>query len=308
MKHVSLLIAVLCLAAFSQSRARLTNPFSGDTVGPPIIWPVVYSVKEPVFRLFSVPFDNAVATNDAGRYSRICLLKFGKAGLTTKNMASNRVREYALGDDLCYGPVLPDSSVFYTYGITVGRIDRGGRKVRDFMPDFSPGEIDNYFIVRYEVLNPHGPVLALDYSFPGSGGEPIHILTGIAFSRDTFSVRFRIGEDEQGCKGRGCGVWTAHDGRVFRYDAIGGKFIVYNADGAADSHPFADAFNACTDKPPGIISVLIHPTLPFAVIHASDTASMEAVWVFSWRNRAGKAVRLITGAGDMYQTCLLYTS
>jgi WD40 repeat protein len=273
----------LCVCSLSQEKwkQKMDMPnmeFAEHTDTFPHVEPV--TPYRAVFNIFQVSLPHAIATNDWD--NAITVLHLNEDGLK-KEVLSRDFFANVSGGDISPTPLFDDEWI--AYGQT-RRFVRYNLRTNE-VARYSIGEGFEETIVACRALIPGKKIFAfmiqsidnkhtvhrIFKTFDLSGQEPKLIAS------------LNAGILPGGSKGATVSVL---DSLLIYYDRESEKLISLNSALQPAKHPLSDAFNKNKEKLFKLLELVIHPSLPFAIVHSLKSAGdkdITFVGVLSWKTR-----------------------
>lgn len=245
----------------------------------PDLWPVMVGLKEEVAHIFAVPVENAVGTNDLN--NAITLLRFHgdkiEYDLVRKDFLDN-----VSGGDFCYLPVFDEEWIGYsqTRGFLLFNVKNGSfkdhipyTKSHLYITDVRPFPASPFTFI-FQVCRGHAPkddrlFQLLKFDLKGNY-ELLNEIEQIG--------RHPIGWVEP---------WLIQNKTLIMYNEEKKRLEAYDADLKPSSHPFCILFNDLDQLDiefRDLYELVIHPTLPFALLIESTGGEGNKVWLAKWNN------------------------
>ena len=246
----------------------------------PDLWPEIYGLKKIVYYIFSIPVDNSIGTVDID--NGLMSISFEEEKLKYTMIRKNYLR-YVSGGKMFLMPALSDKVIGY------------GQESRFVLFNIKDKTFEKYIILDDydEELN---KVMVLDWEKRQLVFEHIRLCEGgntnehedcyedgSKYSSNMKIVRvleLRDGNDKLISKNKISQLrphndfpknWIAHDKKIFVYknyydDQHKANIEVYDHLFNVSSHPLVDVMNENLETIGFIWQLLIHPTLPFAIV------------------------------------------
>jgi hypothetical protein len=211
--------------------------------------------------IFAVPEHNMVGTNELD--NAVKLLEFKKDEQLKMHTVKKDFMEMVTGPfEFRFLPVWSDKEIAYTQSKALLIINIPEKKVEihTISPGLYTGHIENLAVLNiekrifvFEIDNPDAEVQGFE-----------KILKVIQFTNETFSV---LAEHPAGKKTMTyTEPWFVYDKNIFLYNDRTTKIEAYDETFKTIKHPLADEFNNNQVEFRCIREIVIHPTLPFALI------------------------------------------
>ena len=245
--------------------------------------PQIYKIDaRSSISLFPVPFDNAVGTNDLK--NAITVISFHKEKLDVENHFRSLLDDMR-GGGTFLPVILPDTIAFgQTRRFLMFNFKTGGHKYYRLFPSIDE-KIENIaiadarknlFLVEAEGLNRHSE----DHN---DGTFYLHLFD---LSGDNVKL---VGKIDIGTGS----IWTVAQDHVFLWYFNKKIIVVYDNNLEPARHPLGDLINKNKDRL-NFTRIVIHPTLPFAILYGGGNTPDT---LLSWgedRDRAPKTILKIT--------------
>ena len=232
--------------------------------------PKIYSTKKnKIEGTFDVPVDNAIASNKIG--NAITLIHF-KGDKVKYETVKRNFLDYVSGGDDGYLPIFSEDTIGYSIGRGFLLFNIKNNKFNYYS---IAGGFD-YKISQIEVLDLEKRIFL--FKIRDVGCRHPTFLRLMDLSAETAKI---LSEKEVGP----CGIVT-RDKLIFVWSE--NRMYVMNSKLEKVDHPLVAIFNKEKHKDYGnTIELIIHPTLPFAIIKEEKydefSNSKTSVWSISWR-------------------------
>lgn len=262
-------------------------------------WFSWFSNSAPVGNIMEAPVDGAVATIDLNNALSLLHFESGdKCGVTTVK------RDFL---EIVTGP--------YQYRFTrnYSRTELAYTMTRGLAIAKVPERrVDTYTIIeglsgwveRFEPLNPRkGSFVFMRETLTDALLVTKRTLLARRFA---FGKQVEIGQIEAG-RSDEQRAWLVFDDHLFLFDNLHRRLDVFTDELVPTRHPFADAFNEVAHAFPAVTQIVVHPSLPVAVMMmrgpedparpAGEVRLPQTVWVLRWAE-AIKEARLVRWFGS----------
>ncbi len=256
-----------------------------NTAKPSLIQPHIFPLEEEIEELFSVPADNAVATNELD--NAITLLKF-EGNEIVYDLIAKDFLEYVSGGDLAFLPVFSSDTIGYaqTRGFLLFNI-----KSKKFIYYFICEELEEYIldvaVVDAEKRHFVFEIECYDDDISKAIPESNKILKIADLSSETGKIlaTIQIGKKDN---------WAVQDKTIFVY--YQNTLTALNTDFESVEHPLVTFFNKQKETFRRLNQLYIHPSLPFAVLVEIDCKINKdyVVWIVSWESEKQQFFKMLT--------------
>jgi hypothetical protein len=222
--------------------------------------PEMYSPGNYISHIFAVPKNNTVGTNELN--NAITLLEFKNSEELEQRVVKKDFMEMVTGPfKFRFLPVWSDKEIAYSQsrGFLIVNISEKMVEVHTIIPGIDD-EIENV-----AVLDGEKRIFVLEIISNAAGiGNYDKILRVIQFTNGSFSV---LAEHPAGKKTSAyTEPWFVYDKKIFIYNDSITKLEVFDEQFKSINHPIAVAFNKNQVGFRCMQEIVIHPTLPFALI------------------------------------------
>jgi hypothetical protein len=213
----------------------------------------------PVANLFTVPVQNSVGTNDLE--NAVSYLTFQGKDVERHIVKKNFLDDVTGNYDNHYLPIWSDDEIAFSYGrgFIIADVKKHHAKLYRVVSGFE----DDIGNVR--VLDGKSRIFVFEKLSMGEGDrEYIKTLQVIKFENGHFEV---LGQHPAGSKvGPYSEPWFVHDKKIFIYNDTATRIDVFDSAFNKTTHPLADAFNEKSKQFRSLYDIVVHPTLPFAIL------------------------------------------
>jgi hypothetical protein len=229
-----------------------------------LVPPEIYCPGEEIRYIFAVPKNNTIGTNELN--NAITLLEFKNSEELEQHVVKKDFMEMVTGPfDFRFLPVWSAKEIAYSQskGFLLVNLQDKKVEIHTISPGMYAGDIENVAVIDgakrtfvLEVLSSNGN----DY---GENWDD-KTLKVIQFSNDTFSV---LAEHPAGKKTSAyTEPWFVYDKKIFIFNDSTTKLEVFDEQFKSVNHPIAESFNKNRVGFRSMQEIVIHPTLPFALI------------------------------------------
>ena len=237
----------------------------------PDLWPVVVGMKDENTDIFSVPTENAVGTNSLN--NAITLLKFNKDQIVYDEVRKDFIEGVGSGDKF-YPGIFSDIWIGYT-------------QTRGFLLfNLKDKSFADHIVLKpsYEWITNVNVIDSAKFQFLFQVCRSDELRFLRVFEFDGKGNFKQISELQAGPHKVGyLEPWAIQNKTIFVYNNDSIKMTAFDINFKPVQHPFCDLFNGlknfrCLDE------MVIHPTLPFAILvemDRDDRANYK-VWLARW--------------------------
>ena len=221
--------------------------------------PSTYCVGEEIRNIFAVPKDNMVGTNDLD--NAIKLLEFKSDEEINQHVVKKDFMEEVTGAYYFrFMPAWSEKEIAYAQskGFIIANIPDKKVEIYTISPGIYTGNIENVAI-----LDPQKKLFVLEVA-PSAAEGFKKILKTINFADNSFTI---LTEHSAGIRTLAyTEPWFVYQKKIFIYKDSTTKLEVFDENFKPVSHPLADAFNRNRVGFRCMLEIVIHPTLPFALV------------------------------------------
>jgi hypothetical protein len=223
--------------------------------------PLTYCAGDEISNVFAVPRDNMVGTNDLD--NALKLLEFKNDNDLEQHVIKKNFLEMVTGPfEFRFLPVWSDKEIAYSQskGFIIADIQNKKVEIHSISRGIYTGDIENIAVLD-------APnrifVLEIDKPYAKVQGFKKHLQV-IRFENDTFTV---MAEHFAGVKTQAyTPPWFVYQKKIFIYNDSTTQLEVYDENFTKTVHPIANAFNNNQVAFRCMKEIVIHPTLPMALI------------------------------------------
>jgi hypothetical protein len=213
----------------------------------------------PVANLFAVPVQNSVGTNDLE--NAVSYLTFKGKDVERHIVKKNFLDDVTGNYDNHYLPIWSDDEIAFSYGrgFIMADVKKHHAKLYRVVSGFEDD------LGNAAVLDGKSRTFVFEKLSMGEGDrEYIKTLQVTKFENGQFEV---LGQHPAGSKvGSYSEPWFVHDKKIFIYNDTATRIDVFDSVFNKTTHPLADAFNDKSKQFRSLYEIVVHPTLPFAIL------------------------------------------
>lgn len=216
--------------------------------------PLVYGLKNYVFKIFSVPGKNRVGTIELD--NGFTLIEFKDDELEYDLIAKDYYEEVYGAFTYSFAPVYSDEEILYSQNSWLFNINVNNGEVSEYQ--LLGGIIKNLgvFIHRLAATKNDGIVGEIQL-----GDTKVLKLLNIKekpIEKGELAAGVNTSSYDQ--------PWQFSNGNVFTYDSAANEMLCHTIELKQTNHPFTEIFNRNSGKFRKLKEFLIHPTLPFGIV------------------------------------------
>lgn len=242
----------------------------------PDLWPVTIGMKDPFTDIFSIPVENAVATNSLN--NAITLLRFNQDKIEYDEVRRDFIDGVGSGDKF-YPGIFSDQWTGYTRTRGFLLFNLKDKSFANYIPIESGDELFTnvnifdkakfqFVFQKYQAFYEEGKRVLQIIEFHQNGS--FKIISELPAGKHS------IGYLEP---------WAVHDKTVFLYNNDSVKLFAYDAYFKPVNNPFCDVFNRIQNFR-RLDQLVMHPTLPIAILVEIDRKVRDnyRVWLVRWEH------------------------
>jgi hypothetical protein len=223
--------------------------------------PTTYCAGEEIRYVFAVPRDNMVGTNELD--NAIKLLEFKNDNDLDQHVIKKNFLEMVTGPfEFRFLPVWSDKEIAYSQskGFIIADILNKKVEVHSLSRGIYTGDIENI-----AVLDAPNRTFVIEINPHAAGmGNYEKILKVVRFENETFTV---LAEHFAGIRTLGyTEPWFVYQNKIFIYNDSTTKIEVFDKEFKPSMHALAEAFNQNNKAFRCLKEIIVHPSLPFAII------------------------------------------
>jgi hypothetical protein len=223
--------------------------------------PSTYCAGEEIRYVFAVPRDNMVGTNELD--NAIKLLEFKSDNDLDQHVIKKNFLEMVTGPfEFRFLPVWSDKEIAYSQskGFIIADIQNKKVQIHSISRGIYTGDIENIAVLDAEnrIF-----VVEIDKPYAKVQGFKKHLQI-IRFENDTFII---LAEYFAGIRTLGyTEPWFVYQNKIFIYNDSTTKIEVFDKEFKPSTHELAEAFNQSNKAFRCLKEIIVHPSLPFAII------------------------------------------